>query len=113
MKKSIRNLCTLAVLAAAAGASHANSYYIGTMRPYYVSNVLYIEETAVNKGAVPACVNTTRNLLRLSVDPASNEFKEQYAMLLAAWYTGRAINVAGTGVCTNEGDETVLTLSPQ
>ncbi len=113
MKTSIRTLCALAILAAAAGAAHANSYYIGTLRPYFVNNALYIEETAVNKGAVPACVNTARNLLRLSLDPASNEFKEQYAMLLMAWYTGRAINVAGTGVCTNEGDETVLTLSPQ
>ena len=111
MNHSIRRALVLAGLLGAAGASHAQSFYVGTFRPYWFANNLYIEETNVQKGAIPACV--TRPLLNLSADPASGQVKEQYAMLLAAWYTGRALSIVGTGTCTSEGDEIILSISPQ
>jgi hypothetical protein len=110
MNRSIRRALVLAGLLGTAAASHAQSSYSGTFRPYWYANNLYIEETNVTKGAIPACV--TRPLLRLSADPASGQAKEQYTMLLAAWYTGRTLYIAGTGTCTTEGDEIILQISP-
>ena len=111
MTRSICQALVLAGLLTAAGAAQAQSYYNGTFRPYWYANNLYIEETNVQKGAVPACV--TRPLLNLSADPASNQAKEEYAMLLAAWYTGRTLNIVGSGTCTSEGDEIILQIQPQ
>jgi hypothetical protein len=111
MKSSIRRALVLAGLLGMAAASHAQSFYIGTFRPYWYANNLYIEETNVQKGAIPACA--TRALLNLAADPTSSQAKEQYAMLLAAWYTGRALSIVGAGTCTSEGDEIILSIQPQ
>lgn len=111
MNRSIRQGLALAGLLCAAGASHAQSFYVGTFRPYFYSNNLYIEETSVQKGALPACA--TRSLLRLSADQSSSEFKAQYAILLAAWFSGRTVSIVGTGNCSPEGDEIVLSIAPQ
>ena len=85
--------------------------YTGTFRPYFYSDNLYIEEVSVQKSSVPACVK--RNLLKLPADPASPAFKNEYAMLLAAWYTGRTLYISGSGNCTSEGDELVFVITPQ
>ena len=85
--------------------------YSGTFRPYFFSDNLYIEEVSVQKSSVPACVK--RNLLRLPADPSSPAYKNEYAMLLTAWYTGRALFISGSGTCTNEGDEIVFVITPQ
>ncbi|MGN6527612.1 MAG: hypothetical protein ACTHL8_14585 [Burkholderiaceae bacterium] len=110
MKDKIRCATLAVALLAAVGVSHAGTY-AGTFRPYWYQGVLYIEETSVTKGGLPACA--TRNILRLTVDQTSTEGKEQYAMLLAAWYTGRTLSITGLGQCTPEGDELILEISPQ
>lgn len=85
--------------------------YSGTFRPYFYSDNLYIEEVSVQKSNLPACAK--RPLLRLPADPASPAFKNEYAMLLSAWYTGRTLLISGSGNCTSEGDEVVFVITPQ
>ncbi len=110
MNRSIRRGLVLAGLMGATAASYAQSSYVGTFRPYWYSNNLYIEQTDVQKVSVPACA--TRALLRLSADPASDQGRQQYAMLLAAWYTSRTLRMTGSGTCSNEGDEVILAIQP-
>ena len=108
MRKIITKLLLIA-LAACCSTAYAGTYLV-TFRPYFFNNQLYIEETNVQKSAVPACV--TRPLLRLNTDTTTPEFKEQYAIILAAWYAERSIQITGTGACETEGDEIVLQIWP-
>ena len=106
----IAGALALVGVALSSAAATAGNYY-GIARPYYYSNILYIDVSAMNRTTLPACA--TRTTVRLTADQSSAEFKQEYALLLLHWSTGRAVNLTGTGTCTAEGDEYVLTIMPQ
>ena len=111
--KSTCKFLLIAPLFALGQACFAGGGYVGTFRPWFYGGTLYIEEVSVQKSGVPVCVAASRTQLRLVEDPNSNAFKQEYAMLLAAWFSGRPLSITGSGSCTSEGDETISLIQPQ
>ena len=101
--KSILLLILIMPSLASAGGS-----YIGKIKPYFYSDGLYLILVESVKTDLPSCI--TRPYIRLPDAVGTPEFNAKYSMILAAWMSGRTMTVVGTGDCTSEGDEKILTL---
>ncbi len=63
--------------------------------------------------ATPFAAPPPRERVRSSsIQLLHSERYGQYAMILAAWLAGRSLVLAGTGVCTGEGDEIINVVAP-
>ena len=109
MNKSIIIVVVLLILSTNA---FAGGKYIGTVRPYFYDERLYLAPVSIEIINKPACA--TRGLLRLQeMDLSDPVFKYKYAMLLASWIAEREVELRGTGECTSEGDEIIFVVKPQ
>lgn len=83
----------------------------GVVRPYFYGDRMYIDQMLSTRSAKPACA--TRNLVRLSeTDQNLPQFKNKNALLLSAFFTKTPVQLAGTGTCSEEGDEFVTGVTP-
>ena len=81
--------------------------YVGLVRPQMWANGMYLYLINGSSSQVPACA--TRGILRLQeFDTTDQNCKNKYAMIIAAWYTQTQLVLIGTGNCTGEGDEIIL-----
>jgi hypothetical protein len=101
------------ILLGIAGTVYADpSVYVGRFKPYFYNNTLYLQKiNVVNQGGVLGCA--TADILSLATsDTTSPDFKNQYAMVLAAWYSGQSLTITGSGICGSFGNEIILQIKP-
>jgi hypothetical protein len=86
----------------------AGGTYVGKIQPYFYSGGLYLIPVDSAKSSLPDCI--TRHYVKLPDAVGTPEFSAKYSMILAAWMSGKEMTLVGTGKCTSEGDEIILTM---
>lgn len=104
--KIVTLLFFLSPLCAFAGGS-----YVGKLQPYFYNNSLYLIPVESQISNKPACA--TRQYIRLPDSMDSPGFGPKYSTILAAWVAKQELVISGTGNCTGEGDEIILSILPK
>lgn len=89
----------------------AGGSYIGKLQPFFYNNRLFLIPVQSTISSKPSCA--TRRYLRLSNEIGDPVFNAKYSMILSAWAAKQELIIEGTGACTSEGDEIVMSILPK
>lgn len=91
--------------------AYAGGAYIGKLQPFFYNNRLFLIPIESTISSRPSCA--TRRYLRLSNEIGDPVFNAKYSLILSAWAAKQELVIEGTGTCTSEGDEIIMSILPK